>query len=136
MGFAAEILTLWWAQFTTLKSVTKVFVTFYNLHDKSHEFLVAVYACVMYTKEFLGENLTVLNYQSMVFLISHLQNKCCLRWLPILIPYKLVISSLHWTKSDISCCRTQVGYAHDIPCPQHISSQHDISHFLPHVMEG
>ena len=86
-----------------------------------------MYVCVLYTKEFLGENLAVLNYQSMVFLISHLQNNCCLRWLPILIPYKLVISSLHWTKSDISCCRTQVGYAHDISCPQHISSQHDIT---------
>ena len=52
----------------------------------------------------------------------------------IFVKYKNFCLKLHWTKHGISSCRTQIGYVHDISCPLHISSQHDISHFLPYVI--
>ena len=57
---------------------------------------------------------------------------CMYSYIHILIISRLI--SYHWTKSGISSCRTQVGHVHDISCPLHISSQHDMSHFLPHVI--
>ena len=45
-----------------------------------------------------------------------------------------IVLYYRWTKSDISSFRKQGGYVHGISCPLHISSQHDISHFLQHVM--
>ena len=52
----------------------------------------------------------------------------------IVIDWESLFHGVHWNKSDNSTCRTQVRYAYDIPCPLHFSSQHDISHFLLHVM--